>query len=242
MPHRYESDWDELARREPYFAVLTDRRYLGKLDDAARREFFASGEADVARLFALAGEPARPRAALDFGCGVGRLTLALAKRAERVVGCDVSPEMTTLARKNAAEAGITNATFAQSLDQLRDQRFDFIVSLIVFQHIPTREGLRMLEELLALLAPGGVAVLHFSLRRPGSALRRAMRRIRANVPLIHRVAQWWEGDELRLPYMQMNEYDPAEVQRRVRAATGAEAQVIPHRDRDIEGALFIVRR
>jgi len=235
VPHRYEDDWNELARREPYFAVLTDRQFLSaNLDDAARRAFFASGEADVERLFAAIGNGFRPRTALDFGCGVGRLTRALAGRVEEAVGCDVSPEMIARAREN-----VPNATFITSLEQVRDRRFDLIVSLIVFQHIPPAEGLRTLSALLRLLAPGGVAALHFTLRRPGGALRRAARALRARLPWLHRLAQRWEGDELRLPYMQMNEYDPAEVRRCIVEETGSEPRIIPRPEGDIEGALFL---
>ena len=238
MPHRYEDDWDELARREPYFAVLTDRQFLGaNLDDDARQAFFASGEADVERLFADIGDSFQPKTALDFGCGVGRLTFALAQRVDEVVGCDVSPEMIAVARQN-----VPNASFITSLDEVRDRRFDFILSLIVFQHIPAEEGLRMLSALLRLLAPGGVAALHFTLRRPGTALRRAARALRGRLPWLHRIAQSWEGDELRLPYMQMNEYDPAEIRRRIAEATGGEPEVIPRREGDIEGAVFLARR
>src|SRR4051812_1141904 len=62
--------WEELARREPYFSVLTDDRFLSdRIDDAARAAFFATGEADISRLLG----DFRPESALDFGCGVGRL-------------------------------------------------------------------------------------------------------------------------------------------------------------------------
>jgi len=239
---RYEDDWNELARREPYFAVLTDRQFLSaNLDDGARRAFFASGEADVEWLFAnveeCTGESFRPRSVLDFGCGVGRLSLALSGRVDEVVGCDVSPEMIAMARQN-----VPDATFITSLDAVRDRRFDCILSLIVLQHIPPEEGLRALSVLLRLLAPGGVAALHFTLRRPGGALKRVARGLRGRLPWLHRLAQRWEGDELRLPYMQMNEYDPAEIRRRIVEATGGEPEIIPRRDGDIEGAVFIARR
>ncbi|HKO56755.1 MAG TPA: methyltransferase domain-containing protein, partial [Thermoanaerobaculia bacterium] len=178
---RYTDDWDELAQREPYYAVLTEPRFLsGALDDEQRRAFFATGEADVERLLAIAGPAFAPRTALDFGCGVGRLTLALAARAESVTGCDVSPRMLEIARRNAGEA--PNVRFVTTLD---DAAYDFICSLIVFQHIPVREGLRLFAGLLRRLAPGGVAVIHFSLRRPGGALRRLARRLRAAVPVLH---------------------------------------------------------
>jgi SAM-dependent methyltransferase len=233
----YQRDWDELARREPYFAVVTDRNYLlDHLDDDARRRFFESGEADVAGLFDLIRQHVdefTPESALDYGCGVGRLSRALARRVTRVTGCDVSPEMIAIAKQNVEGVNFTTS--------LGDERFDLIVSLIVFQHIPTSEGLEILSRLLSMLNRGGVAAIHFTLRRPGGLLRRIARRFRAALPFVHRLAQWASGDALRLPYMQMNEYSCEAIQHRFRAATGAGAIVIPHRDGDIDGAIFIGR-
>src|SRR5581483_7561814 len=170
------------------------------LTPAAVEDFFASGDADVHAIFddiaAYQGHEFRPRGALDFGCGVGRLTRALAARCPSVTGVDVAPTMLRLARESCPEA-----TF---LDRLPDRKFDLICSLIVFQHIPTRRGEAILEELLARLNPGGVAVLQFTIRRPGGAIRRFARRLRAAVPLLHRTIQWIQRDPQRLPYMQIN--------------------------------------
>src|SRR5260370_37508470 len=55
MRDRSDADWEELARREPYFAVLTNERFLSDgLSDERLQEFFVSGEADVQRLLDLA--------------------------------------------------------------------------------------------------------------------------------------------------------------------------------------------
>jgi SAM-dependent methyltransferase len=225
------SAWETLARREPYFAVLTDERFLSdKLTDAARDEFFASGEADVTRLL---GDFA-PASALDFGCGVGRLTAALAKRCPRVVGVDVSPTMLEHARLNAPSAELVG--------ELPDEEFDFIVSLIVFQHMPVREGMSALRALLARLGEGGGAALHFTLRRRGSGIRRLARTARARLPLVHRVASLVEGDRSGLPYMQMNEYD-LEAIRAALALFGCEETAVERTDHGgIEGVIVHARK
>ena len=164
------SDWEEFARREPYFAVLTDARFLRERVDLD--EFYSTGEADIARLFAdivrYLGAPFAPRSALDFGCGVGRLTFALTRRVPEVVGCDASATMLRL-----AQSAVPNATFTTELPR---RAFDFVCSLIVFQHIPVSEGMPLVERLLASLDAGGVAALHFTFRRSGGALRRMARR------------------------------------------------------------------
>jgi SAM-dependent methyltransferase len=247
MPHRAEEDWEELARREPHYAVLTDERYLaGRLNDDALQRFFASGEGDIARLFSLAegyaGRPLKPEMALDFGCGVGRLTLALARRTGRVIGVDAAPTMLALAARHRHAAGSNNVELAASLADVLDESVDFVCSLIVFQHIPVRAGEQILQQLLAKLRPGGVAALHFALHRPGGRLKRAARRIRGALPFLHKLLQTLRGDALRLPYMQMNPYDRARLERIVREAGCRQPAWAPFDQHEIGGAILITEK
>ena len=64
-------------------------------------EFFATGEAEFAHVSRVAetlGRPGRRGRALDFGCGVGRLTRALGERFESAIGVDISAGMVEQAR------------------------------------------------------------------------------------------------------------------------------------------------
>ena len=102
------ADWEHLARTEPYWSVLSEDVYkLDKLDDKHLKQFFASGEALTAKIFETIerhySESFRPKRALDFGCGVGRLLIPLSKRCEQVVGVDVSETMLEIARENLVE-------------------------------------------------------------------------------------------------------------------------------------------
>ena len=203
-----------------------------------RQEFFDSGGADVDHLFKLIGDFA-PTDALDFGCGVGRLTLALAKRARSVVAVDIAPKMLAHARKNAEEAAITNVEFHADIP---DQKFDLIVSLIVFQHVPVARGMQILRSLLERLRPGGVAALHFMLRRPGGRVRRVLRPLRARIPLLHRIASRLEGDRRALPYMQMNEYDLAAIRGEIYRAGCGEPCLEPTDHGGMEGVIVISRK
>ena len=95
-----QSLWDQHAATDPLWAVLAfpDKRG-GRW---TLQEFMKSGEREIALLFHRFAElqlPAPSRRALDFGCGVGRLTQALARRMERVLGADISPVMIDLARR-----------------------------------------------------------------------------------------------------------------------------------------------
>ncbi len=173
------ADWDELARREPYFPLLTSEG-LSQVegDPVATAAFFQTGETDIASLFdavsSLLGRSMKPAATLDFGCGVGRLTIPLAKRSGRTVGCEVSPGMLTHARQNLDRAGFRDVPLIlnESLAALPAGSFDFVCSLLVFQYVPPSSGYALIRILLRLLAPGGVAALHLMLERPGDRLRR----------------------------------------------------------------------
>jgi trans-aconitate methyltransferase len=228
-------DWEELARREPYFAILTDERFLSEaIDNNALREFFASGERDVDYLLSLTD--VRARDVLDFGCGAGRLTLAWANRVERVVGFDAAPTMIDIARKHAA--GVTNVEYTTTLAG----EFDLICSLIVFQHIPVREGEALFARLLSMLRPGGVAMIELSFARPGGAIKKMARRLRAASPLVHRIAQIVSRDKRRLPYMQMNVYDRDRIIGMVRDARCGEPQFVATTHGGIDGAIVIAKK
>ncbi|MEA2569623.1 MAG: hypothetical protein QOI24_1624 [Acidobacteriota bacterium] len=163
-------DWEELARREPYFALLTNT------GAPATEEFFATGEADIAALLAqiavVLSREVELTDVLDFGCGAGRLTLPLARRAKRVVAYDIAPAILVHGRQNAANAGLDNVTFSASLP---DTTFTFICSLLVFQYIPTSIGYPLLGRLAGMLRPGGVAAIHLVLTRGHARLRRFIR-------------------------------------------------------------------
>ena len=230
---RAARDWETLARQEPFFAVLTEERFLrDQMSEDDRQAFFASGEADIDHLFSLL-PGFTPTSALDFGCGVGRLTRALSKRLLRVAGVDAAPSMLQLAREN-----VPDATFSTGIP---DQMFDLIVSLIVFQHIPVSRGEALLDELLRHLEIGGVAAVHVTFRRPGSSLRRLARAVRARVPLVHRLAQLLRH-ERPMPYMQMNEYDQERVLAIMSRHGCVEPRIVPTNHGGIEGAIVIARR
>lgn len=144
-------DWDVVAEHEPWFGVISTPEFTASaMDENARARFYATGEDNIDQLLAWfdADVGARPSGgrAFDFGCGVGRLTYAIARHCDSVVGYDVAGPMLAIARENAP----ANAQFVQ---QMPDGPFDWINSFIVFQHIPPSEGLKLMEACLARAAP-----------------------------------------------------------------------------------------
>jgi SAM-dependent methyltransferase len=212
--HDTDRAWRDYGRSDPYYGVLSDARYHADvIDERARAEFFASGEQDIERTFAWIRhvlDPAfAPRRAVDFGCGLGRLALPLAKRVGHVTGVDISPDMLEEARKNCARAGVVNAEFVLSDDALSrlSGEYDFVHSFIVFQHIPPARGEAMLTRLLDHLADGGIGALHFTFGSRLSGTRRLVQLLRKRVPMANNLVNVAKGRGFWYPPMQMNSYD-----------------------------------
>lgn len=143
-----KSQWIRFGEVDPYFGVFASEKYHGALTTESKNEFFQSGEAHVADVFSHLPS-FHPKRTLDFGCGVGRLTLALAKRSDSVLGVDVSAGMLKQAELNCAHLG--NVELSTSIAG----QFDFVHSHIVFQHIPPKLGYALIDQILSALLPGG---------------------------------------------------------------------------------------
>ncbi len=107
------------------------------------------------------------RTALDYGCGVGRIAVPLAERCERVYGMDLSAPILRDARANAERMKLENFETVE-VPQLAGLagRYDLLISLNVLQHIPTREGERIFEQLVTGLGAGGVGFVNVVVRPP----------------------------------------------------------------------------
>jgi SAM-dependent methyltransferase len=203
--------WERYGEVDPYFGVLSAPAFhRGRLDTVARERFFATGRQYVAELIetvnAHAGSGFRPQRALDFGCGVGRLTLPLAERCEHVYGIDVSPSMLREANCNAERLQVNNVEWipAGRLAELSGE-YDFVHSYLVFQHIPVREGERLFAMLVEGLRKGGVGVIHVTLR-PGHPLMGWFHWTMKTVPFAYNAFNLARGRSWSYPHMQMNTY------------------------------------
>ena len=150
--------WESLAERDALWAILTDSSKAGGKWELA--EFMATGEAEIEtvvnHLAKINLTPDFCGSALDFGCGVGRLTQALAQRFASCVGLDISPSMI---RKAYALNQYENCRYlaSSSLDlPFPNESFSFIYSNIVLQHVPRRFSVAYLAEFIRVLVPGGV--------------------------------------------------------------------------------------
>jgi len=156
-----QTTWEKLGRRDPFWAVLTLRHC--KHNRWQPEAFFETGrrevEAGLEQVRAL-GVDLRFGRALDFGCGVGRLSRALAERFDEVVGVDIAASMLDVARRHNRH-GHRCRFVLNTRGDLRlfgDGTFDFVYSNITLQHVPPEHSTRYVAEFFRVLRPGGVAL------------------------------------------------------------------------------------
>ena len=155
-------DWRRLGERDPLWAVLV--RPGTKNGGWDEDEFLATGRVEVdgalAHLASL-GVTVGTGSAVDFGCGAGRLSIALARHVERVVGIDVSEPM--LAKAATLDNSGGRCTFVlnerEDLSAFSDGTFDLAYSSLVLQHLPPPLARVMLGELARVTRPGGALVV-----------------------------------------------------------------------------------
>lgn len=98
---------------------------------------------------------------LDLACGRGRHSLNMARRGYRVTGVDLAPQAIQTAREKAASEGLTSVTFCtgdmrEPLGGPYNAILNLFTSFGYFEE--DRENIRVLENVAALLKPGGVFI------------------------------------------------------------------------------------
>jgi ubiquinone/menaquinone biosynthesis C-methylase UbiE len=218
------AQWQRFGEVDPYYGVLSSEEYRREnLTDEKLEQFFASGESYAEWLFQLLGD-LHPRTSLDFGCGVGRVLVALAGRCAEVTGVDVSQAMLAECRSVCEQRGIWNVRLT---DRLPDERFDLVHCTIVLQHAQREEGYRLIGELAQRVADGGVGALHVALR-PSTRRARVYFWATARVPY---AANAWNLVRRRpwsYPHMRMTAYSLDHVLERLAAQGVSEAKTVYH--------------
>ena len=153
--------WETLGRKDPFWAVLTIRRFKHNRWDP--EAFFEHGRREIRAVMDYVGRlglDLKPGRALDFGCGVGRLTQSLGDHFQEVVGLDISEPMVELARQHNRHGGrcryVVNTR--DDLELFEDDSFDFIYSNITLQHIPPEHSVNYVAEFFRILRPGGAVI------------------------------------------------------------------------------------
>jgi SAM-dependent methyltransferase len=223
---RLARNWNAFAAADPLWSILTwpEKRGNRWQED----EFFATGREEVAVALRRARELC-PRMgagrALDFGCGVGRLTLALADSFTAAHGVDIAPGMIAAARRFDAAGAVAgyHVNAKPDLGLFDDGHFDFVYSSITLQHMAPRWIRGYLREFGRVLAVGGVVAFQ---------LPSVPRRAPNPNPLVHRLGALGAGMLLRFkaacshaPVMDMHGLPRTEVERSLREA-GCELRAV----------------
>lgn len=229
-----QDNWNRMGEEDPLWAVASDPRYRnGGWDES---EFFATGRRVVAEILEkvdACGIHLPPGDAFDFGCGVGRLSQALADHFDRVTGIDIAPAMLEHARAyNRAGDRVTYVLNERpDLADWPDSSFDFVLTEITLMHMEPRYFCSYIAEFIRICRPDGL----ISFQLPG---RRRQQAIREKVP-----GPLWElVSKLRTrkhPRMEIYGMNPADVRSFV-ASHGA--TVVDEQPVDLDGVHTVNRR
>jgi SAM-dependent methyltransferase len=155
--------WDQAAREDAMFNILTIPGKEGGRWTAD--EFFAHGKDEIDYVIERLDRSnlrGQCRTAVDFGCGVGRLTQALAAHYEVAFGVDASGEMIHKANALAFERKADRVIFFHNekphLKFIQSGTADMVYSMITLQHMPNELQKAYVQEFMRIISDDGVAV------------------------------------------------------------------------------------
>lgn len=172
-------NWSRLGDEDPLWAVLTVPGMDGQGWDV--QDFLATGVQEIEALFEELGGRGvdiERNSALDFGCGAGRLSQALAGIGfKNVVGIDISAGMLNKAKEINQHGDRVNYVHNQApdLSVIPTDSVDFLYTSRVLQHMPSSLSHKYVGEFFRVTRPGGIVVFqipsHPALNLGGLALR-----------------------------------------------------------------------
>lgn len=218
--------WDQLAKLDPMWTILSRHDKVGnRWDDG---EFFATGEREIEDVMAFirsSGFELSPDLALDFGCGIGRLTRALATRFASCIGYDISPVMIELAADRNRD--LPNCRWlVNQADDLRpfdSNSVTFVYSNIVLQHLQPVAAEKYIAEFVRVLTVGGIAVFQLPDARP-LTFRRSLRE--ALMPVLFAMPRPLVNAYRRLRYSEREQSTLCNLPTRVAEMHGASPDAV----------------
>jgi SAM-dependent methyltransferase len=159
-----KATWTALGEEEPHWSVLSIDEFKSPNIDGNRKQFYASGINDANKIQAIIARHGFtlkdfPRA-VEYGCGVGRVTPYLASMFEEVLALDISQSHLALATTEAQNAGAENIQFSivEAPHFGMESGFNLWFSRIVLQHNPPPVIADILRRMFASLTVGGIAI------------------------------------------------------------------------------------
>lgn len=194
--NKLRDNWNTFGQKDPLWSILTDATKKGNRWEL--EEFFKTGQEEIGNLFQYLDAQniqVKPTKALDFGCGVGRLTQALSHKFEEVHGVDIAESMIDLAKEYNQQGNACqyHVNVKADLSLFESSSFSFIYSSIVLQHMKPDYAKRYLLEFLRLLSPDGVLVFQIpSALKRKSPFRHHLRRLLPS-SIFNAFVKWKDG-------------------------------------------------
>jgi ubiquinone/menaquinone biosynthesis C-methylase UbiE len=177
-----QKDWNEFARIDAKWSILTyPAKKFNLWEDS---DFLKSGEDEVKSFIKLLNDyhiHFVGKVALDFGCGIGRVTQAFSSFFDEVFGVDLSQEMVDQAKAiNKKNNVIYIQNSSSRLDMFHDHQLDLIFSILTLQHISRKELIiDYLKEFKRILKPNGIIYFQLPTINQFSLVKRCFMSVRA---------------------------------------------------------------
>ena len=148
--------WIRLAEEDAPYYIWTDKK------NASSEEFRHSGK-EAYQEYVKGDSRLQPllnngKAALEIGCGIGRITEFFIPDFEKVYGVDISPVMIEKAARRLSDSRYVFLEGDGERIPLDSETVDFVFSFIVFQHMPSKKVIESnLAEVYRVLRSGGMA-------------------------------------------------------------------------------------
>jgi ubiquinone/menaquinone biosynthesis C-methylase UbiE len=153
-----QKNWEGFAKDNPLWAINTAET------DWTLEKFFKTGSNEIDDLIIYLknlNKQISHKKALDFGCGVGRLTKPLTNYFDKVYGIDISPTMIEMANEffqgDECEFILNEK---DNLELFENNSIDFIYSNITLLHMEIKYSKKYITEFLRILKPGGIIVFY----------------------------------------------------------------------------------
>jgi len=167
LTYMMKETWNTLAKQDAMHYIATGRPHW-TLD-----EFLDSGKTAVQQLLEAVGHRPDPTdSVIEVGCGIGRMSFALARLFREVIAVDVSEEMINQANNLKSQLGYQNVRFicnnGRDLSFLPSSSCDLGVSFAVFQHLPDQRLIvEYIHELGRVVRTGGHVLFQLPVYKEG---------------------------------------------------------------------------